>query len=74
MCDNLKKLAPQKKLNPTSDTNEQECKHRVPLDKFDIKVMDVKATYSASTPTKYLQGAKMVKKTNEINKINKSAL
>ncbi len=36
--------------------------------------MDVKATYSASTPTKYLQGAKMVKKTNEINKINKSAL
>jgi hypothetical protein len=33
--------------------------------------MDVKAIYSASTPTKYLQGAKMEIKTN---KINKSAL
>jgi hypothetical protein len=29
--------------------------------------MDVKAIYNASTPTKYHQGAKMVKKTNEIN-------
>ncbi len=71
MRDDLKKLTSQKKLNPTSHTNEQECEHCVPLDKIDIKVMDVKAIYSASTPTNYLQGAKMVKKTN---KINKSAL
>ncbi len=66
VCDDLKKSAPYKKLNPTSHTNEQECEHHVPLNKIDIKVMDVIAIYNASTPTKYPQGAKMVKKTKKI--------